>query len=353
MNEESSHSYEYQQNRAGQNVNKDSRVNNMSGQMYHASVSGHHSYSYSSLNQLEQGSGPTFGSGASSHNMHPASNASSFYSGNQQSLASRQSSGSGQMPTTPFGTKFPPLTSPYMISHLNASGQDSFAGDTPSAYFMSPSYPLQAPRSVVKGRPDGMASDKRYHENSSKNESSELNQMKSNGQYTAVTNVSTANPTNSATGGKEELPRRVLQFEPSPSLNYPSFSGVGADSNQVSSTTPDKMDSLDESHRSVVEGYRHSTYDHNHAFQGQYDFYNPAGPSRNRIQGQYPIPSALQRMPGSSAKKTSFSPHISNAFDGMPFVDFHPNSDTKLDDLIISPAVGMSSRGGRASSIMR
>jgi hypothetical protein len=37
----------------------------------------------------------------------------------------------------------------------------------------------------------------------------------------------------------------------------------------------------------------------------------------------------------------------------MPFVDFHPNSDTKLDDLMISPAVGMSNRGGRSGGNMR
>jgi hypothetical protein len=151
---------------------------------------------------------------------------------------------------------------------------------------------------------------------------------------------------------KEELPRRILQFEPSPSQhgNPQSIQSHG----QKDSSSPNKMSPLDGSHRTIMERYSHQPYEHTHGSQAQYDFYNPAGASGNRNQnhGQYPMQTS-QRLPGSSVKKTTFSPHISNAFDGMPFVDFHPNSDTKFDELMISPAVGMSSRGGRAGGNMR
>lgn len=294
------------------------------------------------------------------------------YSQSGGMTGSTQQGSSGAVPMTPYGNSLPPLTSPYMMGHFHTVGMDSSA-DTPSAYFMSPSYPLQAPRSILKPKMEPQSgSDRRYHENTNASASStrdpsasvgpanqnmnrvDTNSGTQNGQFPTTHSQTNAN---SISGGKEELPRRILQFEPSPSQHgNPSAQSIDTKSQgHKDSSSPNKMSPLDGSHRTLMERYGHQqSYESSHGYQAQYDFYNPAGASGNRNQnhGQYPMQTS-QRLPGSSVKKTTFSPHISNAFDGMPFVDFHPNSDTKFDELMISPAVGMSSRGGRAGGNMR
>jgi hypothetical protein len=345
-------------NQQRQSVDPSSNLDHMS-QTYPSGGTGNHSYSHPSFHQTVQGS-------QSNHPNMPYSHSSGG------GTNSSQKGSFCAVPTTPYGNSLPPLTSPYMMGNFHTVGMESSA-DTPSAYFMSPSYPIQAPRSILKPKMEALSTDRRYSNETSERDdhASAAPRDPSVGQNQNMNNAAQANVgtkdvqfssahsqtnTNSVGGGKEELPRRILQFEPSPSQrgNPPPAQSIDTKSLGHKDSSPKKMSPLDGSHRAQMEGYGHHQYEAQNGFQSQYDFYNPAGSSGNRTQshGQYPMQTS-QRLPGSSAKKTTFSPHISNAFDGMPFVDFHPNSDTKLDDLMISPAVGMSNRGGRAGGIMR